>query len=260
MAQTKFYAVAKGKKTGIYFTWDDCKEQVNGVSNARYKSFKTMEEALIYLDKFKVVLTEDLDKLQEEAYYTHEAIKVQSIIDRHERNKHREKIPPIKSTANVKSLKEYLNPKDIFYVNPNAYIAFVDGSYNKDEKIYGSGVCILNNNLDFELGLTKAGEDIWDQWNIVGELEATKLALLKAKELNQKNVFIYHDLKNISLWATGEWKAKNEYTQEYVRFIEDISKEMNIQFIKVKGHSNNKYNDEADRLADLSIKNYMKGL
>ena len=28
----KFYAVKEGKKPGIYHTWDECKEQVNGYS------------------------------------------------------------------------------------------------------------------------------------------------------------------------------------------------------------------------------------
>ena len=100
---------------------------------------------------------------------------------------------------------------------------------------------------------SESGHDEWDQWNIVGELEATKLAIRKAREEGVKNVAIYHDLKNISLWATGEWKAKNQYTQEYVRFIEEASKEMNIYFIKVKGHSDNFYNDLADEAAKEAI-------
>ena len=37
----KFYAVRKGKKTGIYTTWDECKEQVDGYPKAEYKGFKT---------------------------------------------------------------------------------------------------------------------------------------------------------------------------------------------------------------------------
>lgn len=37
---TKFYAVRKGKKTGIFSTWDECKEQVTGYKGAIYKSFK----------------------------------------------------------------------------------------------------------------------------------------------------------------------------------------------------------------------------
>ena len=45
----KFYAVRKGRKNGIYFTWADCQAQINGFSGAEYKSFKTKEEAEAYI-------------------------------------------------------------------------------------------------------------------------------------------------------------------------------------------------------------------
>lgn len=45
----KVYAVKKGKKTGIYYTWEDCKRMVEGYSGAVYKSFSTMEEAEKFL-------------------------------------------------------------------------------------------------------------------------------------------------------------------------------------------------------------------
>ncbi len=45
----KYYAVKNGKKVGIFETWDDCKEQVNGYSGAEYKSFATLEEAQAFL-------------------------------------------------------------------------------------------------------------------------------------------------------------------------------------------------------------------
>ncbi len=41
----KFYAVKKGKKPGIYKSWDECKAQVDGYSGAVYKSFKILSEA-----------------------------------------------------------------------------------------------------------------------------------------------------------------------------------------------------------------------
>ena len=41
----KYYAVAKGRKTGIYTTWGDCESQVKGFSGAVYKSFPTEIEA-----------------------------------------------------------------------------------------------------------------------------------------------------------------------------------------------------------------------
>lgn len=45
MAKKKYYVVWSGKKTGIFETWNECKEQVNGFKGARYKSFASKEEA-----------------------------------------------------------------------------------------------------------------------------------------------------------------------------------------------------------------------
>ena len=47
----KFYAVKEGKKPGIYMSWDECKEQVNGYSGAVYKSFSNEEEAKAFIKK-----------------------------------------------------------------------------------------------------------------------------------------------------------------------------------------------------------------
>ena len=47
----KFYAVKKGEKTGIFSTWDECKEQVTGFKGAVYKSFKTLSEAEAFLER-----------------------------------------------------------------------------------------------------------------------------------------------------------------------------------------------------------------
>lgn len=46
----KFYAVAKGRKTGIFTTWAQAESLVRGFHGARYKSFKTREEAQAFLD------------------------------------------------------------------------------------------------------------------------------------------------------------------------------------------------------------------
>lgn len=45
----KYYAVAAGRKPGIYNSWEECENQVDGFSNARFKSFKTIDEAKRYL-------------------------------------------------------------------------------------------------------------------------------------------------------------------------------------------------------------------
>ncbi len=43
--KAKFYVVWKGKRPGIYQTWNDCKAQITGQKGAQYKSFSTFEEA-----------------------------------------------------------------------------------------------------------------------------------------------------------------------------------------------------------------------
>ncbi len=49
MAKKKYYVVKKGKTPGIYFSWDDCKAQVDGFAGAEYKGFVTLREAEEYL-------------------------------------------------------------------------------------------------------------------------------------------------------------------------------------------------------------------
>ena len=41
----KFYVVWKGKRPGIYESWDDCKAQIQGFKGAQYKSFSNFADA-----------------------------------------------------------------------------------------------------------------------------------------------------------------------------------------------------------------------
>ena len=43
--KAKFYTVWKGKRPGIYESWDDCKAAISGYKGAEYKSFATFELA-----------------------------------------------------------------------------------------------------------------------------------------------------------------------------------------------------------------------
>ncbi|MCQ2969603.1 MAG: ribonuclease H family protein [Clostridium sp.] len=239
MAKKNYYAVKVGFRTGIFKSWAECLACVQGYSGAKFKGFATLEEAEAFMNGSVVINN-----------------KSKSVNYLPNKDKEGYDVEHIKSKANVRSSKEYIDPSEIS--EEFEYIAFIDGSYDKINKIYGSGVIVLKHDLIEHEAFYEAGYDKWDQWNIVGELEATKLALKKAEEIGVKNVAIYHDLKNISLWATGEWKAKNRYTQEYVRFIEEYSKRLNIYFVKVKAHSNESiYNDLADEAAKNAIKRYL---
>ena len=50
MAKQKFYAVKTGRTPGIYFTWADCKAQVDKFPGAKYKGCESVDEAYQYIE------------------------------------------------------------------------------------------------------------------------------------------------------------------------------------------------------------------
>jgi ribonuclease HI len=49
---TAFYAVAKGRKTGIFTTWAEAFKQVDGLHSAAFKKFSTQSEAEAFIQKY----------------------------------------------------------------------------------------------------------------------------------------------------------------------------------------------------------------
>jgi ribonuclease HI len=45
MPKTKYYVVWKGRKTGIFYSWEECSAQVTGFNGAVYKSFENWNTA-----------------------------------------------------------------------------------------------------------------------------------------------------------------------------------------------------------------------
>ncbi|KRL62777.1 ribonuclease H family protein [Lactobacillus psittaci] len=74
----KYYAVKKGRKPGVYRTWEECEKQVKGFSGAEYKSFEKISEASDYVDlsadEKKAIMKPTVDSLTAAA----EKIKAQS--------------------------------------------------------------------------------------------------------------------------------------------------------------------------------------
>ncbi|KAF9806641.1 hypothetical protein IEO21_08622 [Rhodonia placenta] len=56
-----FYAVAKGKQTGVYSTWDECEAQTIGFAGARYKKFNNAADAEAYVAQFVPGLTANIN-------------------------------------------------------------------------------------------------------------------------------------------------------------------------------------------------------
>lgn len=142
----------------------------------------------------------------------------------------------------------------------NEIIAYVDGSFDKDKGLCGSGIVFLKNKDQLVPNLTKSFNtyDKYNMWNIQGECEACLKAIRLAIGKGYDKIVIHYDYQGIESWVKKigdkrEWKARNDYTKGYVKQFDELSKKIDIKFVKVKGHSGDKWNDEADRLARASL-------
>lgn len=185
----KYYAVKNGREVGIFNSWDECKKQVEGFSNAQYKSFKSLEDANTYLYGLG----------GEEGGET-----------------------------NIK--------------------AYVDGSFNGKTKTCGYGLVIIKEGMEIE----KSGscKEYSDHRNVTGEIIASMKAMEYGLKEGVPEISIYYDYEGIRSWALGLWKTNKELTQKYKKYYDDnVRDKLKVNFIKVKAHSGNKYNEIADSLA-----------
>lgn len=190
----KFYAVKKGFKPGIYFSWAECKAQTHKYKGALFKSFLTLSEAEEFL-----------------------------------------------KSSNKKDdfSSEILNPT----------YAYIDGSFNKYTRTYGYGGFLMHNNQKYIIKGCGNDPQMAKMRNVAGEIIACQKTIEKAIELGIKSIDIFYDYIGIEKWATGEFKRNKEATKLYHEFIKSINSKIDINFKKVKGHSGNEGNDEADRIA-----------
>ena len=47
---SKFYAVRKSCNQGIFYSWEECKNEVKRYTRVEFRSFKVYEEAVRYLE------------------------------------------------------------------------------------------------------------------------------------------------------------------------------------------------------------------
>lgn len=54
LLKMKVYAVARGRKIGIYSDWQSCEQQVKGYPNSCYKKLSSKSEALHFIESNKL--------------------------------------------------------------------------------------------------------------------------------------------------------------------------------------------------------------
>ncbi len=164
-----------------------------------------------------------------------------------------------KSFMNRSDAEEYLgiNRQVTLFDSPdtdsNTAVAYVDGSYNIETKQFGCGVVIFFEGKEITFSQAFSDEELATMRNVAGEIEGAKLAMQYCADNNIEEIDIYYDYEGIEKWCSGSWKTNKEGTCAYKRFYDEISKKVKVSFIKVKGHSGDKFNDMADRLAKDAV-------
>lgn len=159
-----------------------------------------------------------------------------------------------------KSKKKYHDSEEdiISNMEPNTMIAYIDGSYEDSIKYFSYAGIMFFDGKSEDFAFASNDENLISMRNVSGEVKASMYVIQKAYDYNMKKVTIYFDYNGIQMWAIGSWKANNELTKLYREFCNDMYKKLDIEFVKVKSHTNVKYNEYVDKLAKkviLDIKN-----
>ena len=160
-----------------------------------------------------------------------------------------------KSFNNTDDALEYLNATKIPNEQEAELKIYVDGSYDAAAKQYSYGMVVLlpGGSMHQACRVFSDAPDEPSMRNVSGEIEGAKAAIDYARSHGYKSLAIYYDYEGIEKWCTGEWRCNKEATKQYNEYYDKAIKSLVIHFIKVKGHSGNRYNEIADKLAKAAL-------
>lgn len=133
-------------------------------------------------------------------------------------------------------------------------IVYVDGSNLSDGSLFSWGIVTFSKKFGkVNLSGQSSDEKLIQYRNVAGELYASVESVRFAINNNFKKIVIHHDYTGIRHWALGEWKANNPLSQSYQDFYAGIEDVIEVGFVKVEGHTGDKFNEEADILAKEAL-------
>lgn len=222
----KIYAVKKGRITGLYDTWSECKAQVTGFSGAEFKGFD--------VDK-------DFDIDDDNSIIAYDIKKYMGWID---------DVSPV-SVENNDCTSLSLDELCKIYNTEDKALAYVDGSFDAKNSRYSCGIVIICNGQILESAYADSDENLISMRNVAGEIMGAQIAIEKCIKMGCKTVDLCYDYYGIEKWFTGEWKCNKAGTKAYGEWAMALrrSETLAVTFHKVKGHTGVELNERVDRLA-----------
>ncbi len=130
---------------------------------------------------------------------------------------------------------------------------YVDGSYHAGTKEFSYGMVVLIDGKEEKFSQKMSDPELAQMRNVAGEIKGSEAAMQYALDHQIPSIIIYHDYQGIASWCNGDWKANKAGTIAYRDFYRKAKEKVKIEFRKVKGHSNDKYNDMVDELAKEAL-------
>lgn len=136
-------------------------------------------------------------------------------------------------------------------------VAYCDGSFDAKRQRYSWGVLIIDPELrEHEICGSGNNPKYLSTQNVAGEVLGAINSLDWAISNSYDKIRIYHDYEGLSKWISGEWKANSDVAKMLIAIYQSkFDGIIDVEFEKVKGHSNNAYNDKADELAKRALSN-----
>ena len=133
------------------------------------------------------------------------------------------------------------------------FYAYVDGSFSKDKLEFSYGAVLFKDGEVLEFSEKFSDPELISMRNVAGEIKGAEFVMRYCIENGISEIDIYYDYMGIEKWCTGEWQANKPGTISYRDYYNSIKNKLAVNFIKVKGHSGDKYNNLADLLAKKAL-------
>lgn len=161
-----------------------------------------------------------------------------------------------KSFTKESEAKAYLGvgeQKTFDFMSGDFLRAYVDGSYNIGTRAFSFGAVLFYGGEMQTFSQSFEDAELAAMRNVAGEIKGAEFVLRYCAEHGIGRAEIYYDYEGIAAWAEGRWKTNKKGTIAYKKLFDELSKAVAVKFVKVKGHSGDKYNDMADRLAKNAV-------